>query len=80
MGTFRLDRNSLILLLILAFAFFLRIWGVHFGLPYAYHADEPIVIHHALAYGSGDLNPHFFNIPPLVSYLLFALGYLAFSE
>ncbi len=58
---------------ILLLAFGLRIWGISFGLPYLYHADEPIVVNHALAYGSGDLNPHFFNIPPLVSYLLFGV-------
>ena len=57
--------------ILLVFAFVLRFWGVWFGLPDLYHADEPIVVNHALAYGTGDLNPHFFNIPPLVSYLLF---------
>lgn len=51
----------------------LRIWGAGFGLPHLYHADEPVIVNHALAYGTGDLNPHFFNIPPLVSYLLFAV-------
>ncbi len=58
---------------ILIVSFALRVWGIHFGLPHLYHADEPIVVNHALAYGSGDLNPHFFNIPPLASYLLFAI-------
>src|SRR3990167_3079505 len=57
--------------LIIGLAFFLRIWGLSFGLPELYHADEPIVVNHALAYGSGDLNPHFFKIPPLLSYALF---------
>src|SRR3990167_7098710 len=57
--------------LIIGLAFFLRIWGLSFGLPELYHADEPIVVNHALAYGTGDLNPHFFKIPPLISYLLF---------
>lgn len=56
---------------ILALAFFVRIWGVGFGLPDLFHADEPIVVNHALAFGTGDLNPHFFKIPPLTSYLLF---------
>lgn len=65
--------NSLLLLGILFLALFLRVWGISFGLPYLYHADEPIVVNHALAYGAGDLNPHFFNIPPLTSYLLFAV-------
>ena len=66
-----LTRNSLVMLAILTIALFLRLWGIHFGLPFLYHADEPVVVNHALAYGTGDLNPHFFNIPPLVSYLLF---------
>ena len=58
---------------IFVLAFVLRAWGIHFGLPDLFHADEPIIVNHALAYGTGDLNPHFFNIPPLVSYLLFGL-------
>src|SRR3989344_5891622 len=49
--------------------FKLRIWGLNFGLPYQFHQDEPIVVNHALAYGAGDLNPHFFIIPPLASYI-----------
>jgi hypothetical protein len=65
---------------ILAVGFALRVIGIQFGLPHLYHADEPIVVNHALAFGTGDMNPHFFNIPPLVSYLLFfcyGVGYLA---
>ncbi len=58
------------ILSILTLAFLIRIIGVNFGLPDLYHADEPIVVNHALAYGAGDLNPHFFKIPPLISYLL----------
>lgn len=58
---------------ILAIALALRIWGIWFGLPDLYHADEPMVVNHAMAYGAGDLNPHFFKLPPLVSYLLFAV-------
>jgi 4-amino-4-deoxy-L-arabinose transferase-like glycosyltransferase len=51
-------------------AFAVRFAGVGFGI---YHADEPIVVNHALQYATGDLNPHFFKIPPLVSYLCFGL-------
>ncbi len=61
------------LLLILFLAFALRVWGLSFGLPQVTHQDELIVVHHALAYSSGDFNPHFFKIPPLLSYLLFGL-------
>lgn len=58
---------------ILLLALGLRLTSIQFGLPHLYHADEPIVVNHALVYGSGDLNPHFFKIPPLISYLLFAV-------
>ena len=71
MKAFRFSRETALLFGILVLALFLRLWGVQFGLPFLYHADEPIVVNHALAYGMGDLNPHFFKIPPLVSYLLF---------
>ena len=30
-----------------------------------------MVVNHALAYGTGDFNPHYFQLPPLLSYLLF---------
>lgn len=76
----RYEKKIIASILLLAFA--LRVWGLHFGLPGLFHADEPIVLNHALAYGTGDFNPHFFKIPPLVSYLLFAvfgLYYLAGS-
>ncbi len=63
--------QNLALFAILTLGLSLRLWGIHFGLPFQYHADEPIVVNHALAYGTGDLNPHFFKIPPLASYLLF---------
>jgi len=64
-------RTARILVIILFLGAFLRIWGINFGLPYQFHQDEPIIVNHALAYGSGDLNPHFFIIPPLTSYVLF---------
>ncbi len=63
--------SNLILYVILALALVIRLYGIQFGLPGLYHADETIVVNHALAYGTGDLNPHFFKIPPLVSYLIF---------
>lgn len=79
MMPFRFSRDALLLSGILVLALALRLWGVNFGLPHLYHADEPIVVNHALAYGAGDLNPHFFKIPPLVSYLLFMCYGLYFA-
>jgi hypothetical protein len=67
----RVGKKHIFLIVILLAGFVLRVWGVNFGLPYQFHQDEPIVVNHALAYGTGDLNPHFFAIPPLVSYFLF---------
>ncbi len=64
-------KKHYLIILILVSGFTLRICGIDFGLPYQFHQDEPIVVNHALAYGAGDLNPHFFNIPPLTSYQLF---------
>ncbi|MEE9193619.1 MAG: glycosyltransferase family 39 protein, partial [Thermodesulfobacteriota bacterium] len=40
-------------------------------MPFLYHNDEPIVVNYALSYGTGDFNPRMFNVPPLLSYLLF---------
>lgn len=61
---------TLILLLGLA----LRIWGIGFGLPNTNcRPDESILVQKALGFGTGDLNPHFFNYPTLFMYLLFGL-------
>jgi len=69
----RFLKTNFLILIIMAIGLILRVWGVNFGLPYQFHQDEPIIVNHALAYGTGDLNPHFFVIPPLTSYILFAL-------
>jgi hypothetical protein len=72
------ERSTRLLFYIIAVGFLLRIWGLDFGLPHLFHQDEPIVVNHALAYGTGDLNPRFFAIPPFTSYLLFAIYGLMF--
>ena len=66
-------KNNLALYLILVLGFVVRFYGVQFGLPEIYHADEPMVVNHAVAYGSWDFNPHYFKLPPLLSYSLFFL-------
>ena len=73
-----MKNSKIILCFILLSGFLLRLGGLNFGLPLITHADEPIIVNHALAYGLGDFNPHFFNIPPLVSYLLFIIYGLIF--
>jgi len=74
----RIFKNYFVILVILIIGLVLRIWGINFGLPYKFHQDEPIIVNHALAYGTGDLNPHFFIIPPLASYVLFGFYILYF--
>jgi hypothetical protein len=47
-------RGGLLLVVgILVFAFGLRVWGLGFGLPYAYHPDEPTYVSQALNLGAG---------------------------
>jgi 4-amino-4-deoxy-L-arabinose transferase-like glycosyltransferase len=58
---------TLILMGILMLALALRLWGVGFGLPYAYHFDEPTYVSAALNLGAGIIgrqsNPTgFYNI------------------
>jgi hypothetical protein len=57
----------------IAVGFIARVVGVNFGLPFVYHDDEPIIVNYALAYGAGDFNPRMFNVPPFLSYFLFAI-------
>src|SRR5512135_1886759 len=45
--------GGLILVAIFVVAVGLRIWGIGFGLPYPYHADEPTYVSAALNLGAG---------------------------
>ena len=58
----------------------LRLWGIGYGLPYIYYPDEGSVILRAMGIGSGDLNPHVFEYPAFMMYLLtflYGLGFVA---
>ncbi len=63
----------LAVLAIIVFAFVMRVMGVDFGLPYLYHPDEATRVNGAVRFGSGDLNPHYFLKPSLLTYSLFIL-------
>lgn len=67
----RMKYHKYIFIAILLSGAFLRVLGIDFGLPFPLHNDEPVIVNYALAYGRGDLNPHFFKVPPLLSYILF---------
>ncbi len=68
-----MPERKVIFLFVMVLAVILRVWGLEFGLPDILHADEPIVVNKAMAFGTGDFNPHWFLIPPLTSYILFIL-------
>ena len=68
------------LLAILAAAFFFRVYGINFGLPYIYHPDEPSIVKRSLTMlHTGDFSPHWFDWPSLYMYiqaLVYVLRYL----
>lgn len=76
--------TRLVLGVLIAGALALRVWGIPFGLPQLYHADEPGYVELAQRLiKTGDFNPHFFNYPTLFFYLnslaylpYYAVGYL----
>ena len=79
-------RGVLAVATLLGLAAAVRLWGIHYGLPWLfYFHDEPQVVLRALRFGTGDLNPHFFIWPgTLLLYLafiayggLFAVGRVA---
>ncbi len=74
----RVWRLNLPLAAILLLGLALRLWGIDFGLPYMYHADENVPVSIALRMlRTGNLNPEFFNWPSLLMYLN-ALAYFIF--
>jgi hypothetical protein len=64
-------QNLILLVIILVLASAVRFIGIDWGLPYNYFPDESFLVNHALAFGTGDLNPHTFNYPSLLMYVLF---------
>jgi 4-amino-4-deoxy-L-arabinose transferase-like glycosyltransferase len=65
------NKESLVVLLITLAALSVRLYGISFGLPYIYQTDDAWMVNHAVALGSGDLNPHIFLYPSLLIYVLF---------
>jgi Dolichyl-phosphate-mannose-protein mannosyltransferase len=63
------------LVLVLAVAFVLRVWGVGHGLPYPYNPDELVhfVPKAVRFHDTGDFNPHYFVNPPGLSYVLYGV-------
>ncbi len=69
--------------LILVAAFALRFWSIGWGMPYALHSDEPKYLPRAVTMLlRGDLNPHYFENPPFLTYTLLAelVAYLGIGQ
>jgi len=62
-----------LLLAILIVAVWIRVWGIRWGLPHPYHPDEGTILFHAMGFGTGDLNPHWFRWPSLLMYVMFGV-------
>ena len=61
------------------FGLILRLWGIDFGLPFFNHYDEKHYLPVALKIlRTGDLNPHYFRNPPLLTYLYSIVMFLYF--
>ena len=66
---------------ILGLALLVRVWGIGFGLPHTWaRPDESRLIGLAMRLGTGDLNPHIFNYPSLLVYVLFGLYALYYAS
>ena len=56
---------------VLVVALGLRLIGIWHDCPYSFYPDEAHYVKRALSFGSGDLNPHWFNKPAFFMYILF---------
>jgi 4-amino-4-deoxy-L-arabinose transferase-like glycosyltransferase len=60
----------------------LRLWGIKYGLPFAYQTDEERLYVRMATYmlGHSTLDPHYFMNPPAFTYLLMALFKIGFGD
>lgn len=72
------NSGIIILILILAMGLVLRIIGIDFGLPMAYHNDEKVMVYPAQHFFTGDFNPHKFLYPSFLMYIMHGAARLYF--
>jgi 4-amino-4-deoxy-L-arabinose transferase-like glycosyltransferase len=79
MARLGLERWMLALAGILLLALALRLWGIEYGLPFAYQIDEErLYVRNAVEMlDRGSIDPNYFHNPPLYSYLLEAVFAIA---
>jgi Dolichyl-phosphate-mannose-protein mannosyltransferase len=59
-----------ILGILLGLAVAIRLHGLFHDLPFSYYGDELAFVKRSMSLGAGDLNPHWFNKPAFLMYLL----------
>jgi len=69
-----MKNSTRLLIFIMALGFALRIWGIDFGLPYLFHADETHTVNLSASLGYNLLNPRIFWKPAFL-YNLIAFEY-----
>jgi 4-amino-4-deoxy-L-arabinose transferase-like glycosyltransferase len=73
-------RDSVLLLLIIALGFLLRVWGANWGFPLLLHVDEPVIAENAYRMASNhSWDPDFYGRPNHVSIYLHALVFQGIS-
>ena len=71
----------LVLGAILLVALGLRLWGIKYGMPFAYQIDEERIYVRKAArmLDNGTVNPHYQHNPPLLTYLLEAIFFVRYG-
>lgn len=72
-------RSALVMILVALLSFWLRVWGIQFGLPFIYHPDEQQYILPAIGVVSGKFEPLAHYNPAFYPYLIgfiYTLTYL----
>jgi 4-amino-4-deoxy-L-arabinose transferase-like glycosyltransferase len=69
----KIQSEKAVLIFLLVLALFIRTWGINFGLPFILHVDEARFAQISIDYFSKGLNPHFFHVPTLYTYLVAGL-------
>ena len=59
----------------------LRLWSIRYGLPWVYNRDEEMhFVPVAVRMFGGSFNPHYFENPPALTYVLYAVFRLRFHS
>jgi len=69
----KIPSEKAVLVVLVILAVLVRGWGINFGLPFILHVDEARFAQISIDYFSKGLDPHFFHVPTLYTYMVAAL-------